>query len=148
MRRRRRIGALAAAGMADFAIISLYQMGNIRSLPDLPGRVFDSNGVNASEKAYASGVPDGTTGAALYAANLMLASAGGSRRSGRKPILDLLLAGSVAAGVVGAAQYLYNMARKQEKACLYCITGAALNAAMVPPAYAEARDAVRELRRR
>lgn len=130
--RRRWISALAAVGLADFAIISLYQTGVIRHLPDLPGKVFDSDKVNASHKAYAMGLPDGTTGAALYAIVLILASAGGSRRSGRHWVFDALLGGAIAAGAIGAAQYLYDMIRHQERACPYCITGAALNFAMLP----------------
>jgi hypothetical protein len=44
-RRRRTIAALASAGLADFAVISLYQMGAIRHLPDPPIRAFDSDRV-------------------------------------------------------------------------------------------------------
>jgi hypothetical protein len=60
LRRRRRIGFLAALGAVDFAVISLYQIGAIRHLPEPPGHLFDSDKVNASRKAYALGVPDGT----------------------------------------------------------------------------------------
>ena len=34
LRRRRKIASLAVLGLVDFGIISLYQMGVIRSLPD------------------------------------------------------------------------------------------------------------------
>lgn len=145
LRRRRSIGFLAALGLADFAIISLYQMGVIRHLPDFPGKLFDSDKVNASRKAYAMGLPDGTTGAGLYALVLMLASARGSTSSGRHPIFDLLLGGVVAAGVVGASQYLYDMIRRQERVCPYCVTGAALNFAMVPLVAPELAGAARRL---
>lgn len=145
LRRRRAIGTLAAIGLADFAIISLYQIGVIRHLPDPPGKIFASDKVNGSHKAYAMGLPDGTTGAGLYALLLMLASAGGSERSGRPPVFDLLLGGAVAAGAVGAAQYLYDMVRKQERACPYCIVGAVLDFAMVPFVVPEVRRSARAL---
>ena len=144
--RRRVVGLLAAVGLVDFAVITLYQIGLIRRLPDLPGRVFDSNRVNASAKAYERGLPDGATGALGYAVVLALASAGGSRRSGRSPLLDLALGGVVAASAATAAGYLWNMAREQEKACAYCIVGAALNFAMLPLVAPDVRDAVEELR--
>ena len=147
LRRRRWIGTLAALGLADFAIISLYQIGVIRHLPDVPGKVFDSDKVNASHKAYAMGLPDGTTGAALYALILMLASAGGSRRTGRHPIFELVLGGAVVAGVAGALQYLHDMIRHQERACPYCIAGAALNFAMVPFVAKEVAGAARAIGR-
>jgi hypothetical protein len=60
--RRRRIATLAGFGAVDFAIISLYQLGVIRHLPDPPGRLFDSDKVNAAASAYRFGAPDGPLG--------------------------------------------------------------------------------------
>lgn len=45
--RRRKLIALSAVGLLDFAIISLYQCGVIKTLPDIPHRLFDSEQVNA-----------------------------------------------------------------------------------------------------
>lgn len=148
LRRRRWIGVLSAIGAVDFAIISLYQFGVIRHLPDPPGRVFDSDTVNASHKAYALGVPDGTLGLGLYALTLILAAAGGSERSGRHPVLDVLLGGAVAAGVLGAAHYLYDMIRHQQRACPYCLVGAAAHFGMLPLALPDALAGGRALVRR
>lgn len=147
LRRRRRIGILAAVGAVDFAVISLYQLGAVRHLPDLPWSIFDSDRVNASRKAYVFGVPDGTLGLSLYALTLVLAGAGGSRKSGRSPSFDLLLGGAVAVGVISAAQYLYDMIRPQKRACPYCLVGAAAHFAMVPLALPLAATSVRALRR-
>jgi len=139
LRRRRWIAGLAAAGLVDFAIISLYQLGVIRHLPDPPGRVFESDKVNASPKAFATGVPDGTLGALLYAATMVLAAAGGTRKTGRSRIFDWLLAGAAIAGAAGALDYLRDMIFKQQRACPYCLTGAAINLAVVPLALKELR---------
>lgn len=139
LRRRRAIAALSAIGIVDFAVISLYQLGVIRHLPDPPGRIFDSDKVNGSRKAYLLGVPDGPLGALLYAATMTLAGAGGSRRTGRGRWLDWLLGGAALAGVAGAAQYLYDMIRNQERACPYCLTGAGLNGAIAALAWRELR---------
>ena len=140
LRRRRGIAALAALGAVDFAIITLYQLGALRHLPDPPGRVFDSDKVNASRSAYALGVPDGPLGLALYALTLILAGAGGTAKTGRPRIFSFLLGGTVTAGALGAAHYLYDMVRHQKRACPYCLVGAAVNFAMVPLAVREIRD--------
>ena len=140
LERRRKIALFSSIGLIDFAIISLYQIGLIRHLPGIPGKVFDSDKVNASKKAYQMGLPDGTTGAALYAVTLMLASAGGVRKTGRRPLFTYLLGGAVFAGVGGALQYLYDMAKNQKKACPYCITGALMHFSMVPLVIAELRE--------
>ena len=42
-------------GLVDFSYISLFQMGFIKSMPDLPGKIFDSNAVNSSKDARAAG---------------------------------------------------------------------------------------------
>lgn len=140
LKRRRKIGVLSAIGMVDFAVISLYQMGVIRHLPDPPSWVFDSDKVNASEKAYSMHLPDGTTGASMYAANLMLASFGGSARTGRGNWPTALLGLTVAASAVGALDYLRDMIFKEKRACPYCLLGAAVNLAMVPLVWKEAKE--------
>lgn len=127
LRRRRNLITLSAIGLVDFAVISLYQTGVIRHLPDLPGKVFDSDGVNAAEDAYKMGMPDGPVGAAAYAATMILASAGGSEKTGRTPIFDVALGVVVLGNAAGAAHFLFNMVTKQKKVCLYCVTGALIN---------------------
>lgn len=127
--RRRKVIGLSGLGLVDFSIISLYQTGIIKSLPDLPFEVFDSNKVNASEDAYRFGAPDGPISAVAYAATMVLASAGGDEQTGRKPVMDVALGATVAGNAVGAIFYLYKMIFVQKKICLYCVTGAAINIA-------------------
>lgn len=127
--RRRKVIGLSALGLVDFSIISMYQTGVIKSLPDLPFEVFDSNKVNASEDAYRFGAPDGPISAVAYAATMVLASAGGDEQTGRKPVLDVALGATVAGNAVGGIFYLYKMIFVQKKICLYCVTGAAINIA-------------------
>jgi len=124
---RRKVVGLSALGLVDFAFISLYQSGVIKRLPELPFKSFDSNKVNAAPDAYKMGAPDATISAWLYATNMVLATAGGTESSGRKPVHDMLLGGTVAANAGGALYYLYNMVFKQKKVCPYCIAGAAIN---------------------
>lgn len=129
---RRQIAALSAAGLLDFTVISLYQLGVIKKLPDLPGPLFDSNKVNASKDAQVAGLPDAPVSLALYAANLVLAS-GAIRSKKRGNAFDWLLAGSLVGQAAGGAYYLYNMTTVQKKVCLYCVTGALLNFATLVP---------------
>ncbi len=100
---------ISALGLVDFSIISLYQTGVIKSLPDLPFEVFDSNKVNASEDAYRIGAPNALISAAAYAATMFLALAGGDEQTGRKPVLGVALGAIVAGNAVGAVYYLYDM---------------------------------------
>lgn len=124
---RRKIVALSAIGLADFALISLYQSGVVKKLPEFPGKIFNSNKVNAATDAYQMGAPDGTISALVYSATMVLATWGGSEASGRKPVHDVLLAGAVGSNAIGAAYYLFNMTFKQKKVCPYCVAGAAIN---------------------
>ena len=127
LEKRRTITALSALGLVDFAIVSLYQSGVIKKLPELPFKAFDSNKVNAAPAAYAMGAPDATISALVYACNMVLATAGGTERSGRKPVHDVLLGVTIAGNAGGALYYLYDMIFKQKKICPYCIAGAAIN---------------------
>lgn len=134
--KRRTIVWLSALGLLDFSLISLYQVGVIKKLPDVPGKFFDSNKVNAAPEAYMMGVPDGPVSALVYAGTMVLATAGGTEASGRKPVLDVLLGAAIAGNAAGAAYYLYDMIFRQKKICLYCVTGAVINfasAAIIAP---------------
>ncbi len=137
LRRRRKITIMAILGMLDFAVITLYQSGILKHLPDLPFKPFDSDFVNGSETAYKMGVPDGATGASVYGTILVLALFGGKRGLLRSKLFDKLLFGAVAVNALGGLYYLYEMAFKQKRVCLYCLTGALLNFLMVPPARKE-----------
>lgn len=87
------------------------------------------------------GVPDGPITLVTYAFNILMAGAGGTKKTGRSKIFDFFLAGSVIGGAAGGIYYLNDMIRNQKKACLYCIAGAALNFAMVPLAIKELKEA-------
>jgi len=129
LQRRRQVLRLSALGIADFAFITLYQSGAIGRLPELPFKIFDSNKVNAAPDAYRMKAPDGAISTFLYAAGMLLATIGGTEKSGRKPAYDAALGGVVAANAAGAVYYLGDMIFKQKKVCPYCIAGAAINIA-------------------
>lgn len=143
LRRRRTIAALCAAGAVDFSLISLFQLGVVRHLPDPPGKIFDSDRVNSSRKASAYGLPDGPLGLLQYALTLGTLAFGGTRDTGRPAAATWALATLVGAGAVGALDYLRDMLFREKRVCPYCVAGAALNLAMVPLAWCEVRDAWR-----
>ena len=129
---RRNIALLSAIGAVDFSIISLYQLGVIRHLPDFPGKLFDSDYVNASKEAQIAGIPDGPVSLLMYAANIVLAGAA-LKRSKKRNIFDYLLAGVSVGQAAGGAYYLYNMATVQKKICPYCVAGALINFSSLVP---------------
>ncbi|MEJ8800517.1 vitamin K epoxide reductase family protein [Pontibacter sp. H249] len=129
---RRDIAALAALGLLDFSLISLFQMGKIKQLPDLPGKVFDTHKVNTAKDAVILGLPDGVISLAGYTATMALAMAA-IRFKKQSRVLDVAMGGVVLGQAAGAAQYMVNMTAVQKKACIYCIAGAVINfAALVP----------------
>ena len=131
---RRNIALLSAIGLLDFVPISLYQLGVIRHLPDLPGSIFDSDYVNASKEAQVAGLPDGPVSLMMYAANLVLIS-GAIKKKKKRNVFDYLIAGNSLGQAAGGAYYLYNMATEQKKICPYCVAGALINFASLVPLY-------------
>lgn len=146
LKRRRRIAGLAAVGLVDSAVISLYQLGAIRRLPDLPLPGFDSNRVSGSKAAYALRMPDGPLGALFYASTLVLLAFRGDRKTGRKPWASLALGGAVLSGCVGAMGYLLDMALVERRACPYCLVAAGTTFAIARLTWPEVSDAVRGIR--
>jgi uncharacterized membrane protein len=131
---RRQIGLLSAIGLLDFVPISLYQLGVIRHLPDLPGKLFDSDSVNASKEAQVLGLPDGPVSLLMYAANLLLVT-GALREKKKRNLFDYLIAGNALGQAAGGGYYLYIMATKEKKVCVYCVAGALINFATLLPLY-------------
>lgn len=92
-RRRWTIG-LSIIGTAIGGVVTLYQTGIIRRLPDiLPGGIFDAEKVDASDYAYKRlQMPDAPLMMMTYATTAALAAAGGAERAMRQPALPVALA--------------------------------------------------------
>jgi uncharacterized membrane protein len=131
---RRKIAALATAGLVDFSYISLFQMGFIRHMPDPPGEIFHSDKVNSSRDAVLLRIPDAPISLFMYAATILLATAG-NRKNRFSKYFDLLLGGIAIGQAAGAAHYLYVMAKDQKKVCIYCVAGALVNFITMKPLY-------------
>lgn len=127
---RRAIVISSLAGVASMAPVTLYQMGIIKRLPDVPAKLFDSNKVNASRTAYLFGMPDGPISLAGHAINLALATVGAPGRSQRRPWLAWLASAKAGLEAAVAVRYLfYQMPVKEGKWCPYCITDAVAHTA-------------------
>ncbi len=144
---RRRMAGLTLAASASMGLISLYQLGAIKALPDLPFDLFDANKVDASDEAYAYfATPDGVLGLANYAATLTLIAAGGRDRAAAQPWLPLALAAKVALDAVAAGKLTVDQWTKHRAFCIWCLLAAGATFANLPLALPEARAALRALR--
>jgi uncharacterized membrane protein len=142
---RRTIVGVSLIGITSMAIVSLYQMGAVKHLPDPPVRRphFHSDKVNASTEAFGYGMPDGPLTIGAHAANIMLAAAGPDDRSRQRPWIPLLA--SLVSGLQAAvaAKYLFYTMPKVDRAwCPYCITDALTHFATFALTLPEAGKAV------
>ena len=145
LRRRRWIGAIASGLATEFALIGLRQYGVVERVPDPPLPGVDSNAVITSPAAYPAGIPDAALAVAGCGALVILATAGGSERTGRPRWLDTILGLGALAGAAAGAYYVQDMIRVQKKLCVYCAAAAAGMFALVPLALPGALRALRGL---
>jgi uncharacterized membrane protein len=145
---RRRVIGLSLFGVGVTAVISMFQTGILRHLPDPPLDSFDSEKVMSSDPAYMWGNADATMAMTTAAANLPIASFGGADRARDIPSVPLLATAKAAVDAASAGWYFYQMAAKQKRWCIYCITTAATFAGIFALTLPEAMSAINELRRR
>ncbi len=149
LRHRRRVTAWSTTAIASLSAVTLYQMGVLRHLPEPPLPGLDSDAVDASAEAYATGpMPDAALGIASYAVTLCLAVLGGRDRARRRPWIPLALAAKVAADAAAAAGLTLEQGTRHRRFCAYCLVTAVATAASVPHVLPEARAAWRGLRAR
>lgn len=143
--RRRWIVGLSLAGIADMAIVALFQTGILKRLPDPPLPGFNSMKVNSSDTAYRYGVPDGIIDIVSLSLTTLLAALGGLDRARRVSLVSLLAAGKEIFGAAGAAWYFYQMPTKVKAWCIYCLTAALLHFVLFGLTLPEAKQAVLDL---
>ena len=121
LNRRRWIIGLSFAGAALAKVVSLYQTGILKSLPDPPLDVFDSTKVDASDYAYKRlDTPDGLIMLANYAATAWVAGAGGENRAEQQPLLPIATSLKTLTDF-GVAMKLTQEEWAENKAlCFYC----------------------------
>lgn len=144
--RRRKIVGLALTAAGSMGLISLYQMGIIKHLPEPPLPRFDADKVDAAAEAYSKlSTPDAVIGLGSYAATLGLAAMGGQDRATERPWIPLALAAKVAFDVVQASKLSVDQWTEHRAFCFWCLLAAGSSFATVPLVVPEARAALRQL---
>lgn len=144
--RRRWIVGLSLFGAAMGGVVSAYQMGLIRRLPDPPVGPFDSSKVDASDYAYKRlDTPDGLLMVLTYAATAALAGAGGMDRARERPYLPLLLAAKALYDVRTTAALAREEWDENHALCAYCQVASMATLASAALALPEAVDAGRAI---
>jgi uncharacterized membrane protein len=94
LKRRRWAIGLSIIGAAIGGVVTLYQTGIVKRLPDiLPGSIFDAEKVDASDYAYKRmQMPDAPLMMLTYASTAALAAAGGAERATRQSALPIAFA--------------------------------------------------------
>lgn len=143
--RRRKIVGLSLVSLTSMGIITLYQTGIIKHLPEPPG--FNADKVDAAAEAYQYFyAPDATLGMVSYATTLTLAAMGGQNRAKEQPLIPLVLAAKIIIDAVNAGKLTWDQWAKHKAFCSYCLLAAAATFATVPLALPEARAAYRTLK--
>ena len=149
LRRRRWLVGLSLLGTTIGQIVALYQVGIIKHLPDPPGRLFDSERVNASTYAYKRlQMPDAVLMIGTYAATAALAAAGPEDRAERTPLLPVALAAKTLFDVATNLTLAREEWQENQALCAYCQTASVLSLASAALAMPEAARGLRALLRR
>lgn len=147
LQRRRWLVGLSLVGATLGEIVSLYQMGIIKRLPDLPFEYFDATKVDASDYAYKRlQTPDALLMVASYALTAILAGAGGKDRARTQPLLPLALAAKTVGDAVAALKLGREEWAENRALCGYCQGATLVSLVSVALALPEALQAVHTLR--
>jgi uncharacterized membrane protein len=119
--RRRFIVGLSFLGATMGEAVSMYQVGIIDELPDLPIPGIDSSRVDASDYAYRNlDTPDGFMMVANYSITALLAGAGGKNRAMQAPFLPIALAAKTLFDSILALRLARVEWKENEALCAYC----------------------------
>ncbi len=144
--RRRAVVALSNVGALAGIIVSLYQTGVIHHLPDLPGKIWNADKVDAADYAYKRfKTPDALMMTVSYGITAWLAGAGGKDRASRTPWLPVALA----AKVLGDAAFAVKLGQEEwaenKALCWYCQSATLASLASVPLVVPEAVKGLKRL---
>ncbi len=144
--RRRWIIGLSIFGTVMAQVVSAYQTGLIRHLPDPPLRIFDADKVDASAYAYKRlGTPDGVMMLTNYGITMWLAAAGGQTRSERHPLLSVAMGLKVLGDAGTALQLAREEWQENRRLCAYCQAATLVSLASLVLALPEALRGARKL---
>lgn len=146
--RRRFVIGCQLAATAAMEVITLYQAGIIRELPEPRGTAFgrpwDAERVDASDEAYdLLSMPHSPLAMLSFATTTMLAGLGGEDRHRRTPWVPRALALKAAFDALYAAKLVRDQATRYEAWCVWCLVAAAGSLAAFPATLPEALSARR-----
>ncbi|MGI9089793.1 MAG: vitamin K epoxide reductase family protein [Gemmatimonadaceae bacterium] len=149
MTRRRWVIGLSFVGVAMGEIVSAYQTGIVKHLPDPSGKlgkVFNATQVDASDYGYQRfDSPDGIMMLALYSTTAWLAAAGGLNRAREKPAIPIAMGLKALYDAVTAVRLAREEWQDNKKLCEYCQVGTAVSLASAALAMPEAIRATRNV---
>ncbi len=146
LEQRRGIIALSLMAAAALSLVSLYQMGMVKRLPELSLPRFDADRVNSSAEAYRwLETPDAFLGLGSYAATMVLAAMGGPNRASERPWIPLALAAKIGLDAVTAGFQVVMQARKLHTLCSWCLIPSLATFGSIPLVIPEARDALKRM---
>lgn len=149
LRNRRAVVGMSLTAIGSMGLITAYQTGLIRHLPEPPLPGLDAEKVDASAEAYAKlDMPDAALGLGSYAVTLGLAAMGGKDRASTHPWIPLALAAKAGVDAAQAAKLTYHQYSKHRAACLWCLVAAGATFATAALVLPEARAAARQLGRK
>jgi hypothetical protein len=145
--RRRWVVGLSALSATMGQLVTLYQTGVLRHLPDPPVGPFATDRVDAAPYAYARlRSPDGPIMVLSYALTAWLAAAGEPERPRTLPLLPLALAAKTLGDALTALELAREEWRDERALCAYCQVATLASLASVALALPEARSALATLR--
>lgn len=140
---RRAVVTLSLLSMGCMGLISLYQLGIIKHIPEPTLPKLDADKVDASEEAYGHlQMGDAFIGMVSYSITAALAAAGGPGRAKSQPLIPLALAAKAGIDLLQACRLTYNQFAKQKAACFWCLLAATSTLATAILAAPEARIAL------
>lgn len=143
---RRIVLGLSMVSTVSMQVISLYQMGIIKHLPEPPLPHLDADKVDASPDAYAKlETPDAVLAIGSYAATMALTAMGKQDRAQKQPWIPLALAAKVGFDTFQAGKLTLDQINKQKAFCSWCLLAAITTALTVPLVIPEAYAAIRQL---
>ena len=146
LNRRRAVVALSNVGALAGVIVGLYQTGVISHLPDLPGKIWNSDKVDASDYAYKRArTPDALMMTVSYGITAWLAGAGGKDRVERMPLVPVALAAKVLGDAAFALKLGQEEWRTNKALCWYCQSATVASLASVPLVLPEAVKGLKRL---
>ncbi len=146
---RRGIVACGLTAAGAMALITLYQFGIIKHLPEPPLAGLDADKVDGSEEAYSYfQTPDAFIGLGSYAATMGLAAMGGKDRAATRPWIPLALLAKTAADAAQAGKLTIDQWTKHKAFCLWCLLAATATFVSLPLAVPEAIAALQQLQKK